>query len=276
MADTANRAKPGCIIAGSAVVLAAGTILLNEAWYKKYDRSSFHLYNDLDEWLQMDKAGHLFSSYSLSLSGIQLMRQTGLDDRKAIWYGGLYGPVFLSAIEVLDGFCRKWGFSLADMAANIAGSGFAVTQELVYGRQIGQIKYSYSGSGLARYRPEILGRNLPEKMLKDYNGQTYWLSFNLKAAGLPRVPGWLNISAGYSANGMLGGASNPGFVNDMEMPYLERHRQFFLAPDIDFSAIQTRSETIRVILRALNLVKFPSPALEYNTVDGLKLHLLYF
>jgi hypothetical protein len=164
------------------------------------------------------------------------------------------------------------------MAANIAGSGLAVSQELMYGRQIVLIKYSYSGSGLAQYRPGLLGRNLPERLLKDYNGQTYWLSLNMNTTmeDLVSLPGWLNISVGYSANGMLGGYSNPDFFNGMELPYYRRHRRFFLAPDIDFSAVQTRSETIRIILRALNLIKFPAPALEYNAEDGLRLHLLYF
>jgi hypothetical protein len=55
-----------------------------------------------------------------------------------------------------------------------------------------------------------------------------------------------------------------------------RYRQFFLAPDIDLSKIHTNSRTVKSILKALNFLKTPSPALEYNRNDGLKLHLIFF
>ena len=41
----------------------ASLVALNELWYADYPRSSFHFINDNDEWLQMDKLGHLSSSY---------------------------------------------------------------------------------------------------------------------------------------------------------------------------------------------------------------------
>ena len=46
-------------------------------------------------------------------------------------------------------------------------------------------------------------------MLKDYNGQTYWLSANLKSFfKKSNVPTWLNISVGYGAEGMFGATEN--------------------------------------------------------------------
>ena len=265
-------------LAASAVSWAGILILLNEAWYRDYPRSSFHLYNDWGEWFNMDKTGHMFSSYTLSLAGIHLMRKTGMERKKAAWTGGLYGPVFLSTIEILDGFSEEWGFSLADMAANIAGSAIAVSQELFLGHQVVRVKYSYNESGLAKYRPDALGSNLPEKMLKDYNGQTHWLSMNLSSLGgrMEVFPGWLNIAFGYSADGMTGGFSNPSVSNGRELPRFERYRQFYLAPDIDLSAVETGSGFINGLLRTLNFLKIPSPALEYNRVEGFRLHLLYF
>jgi hypothetical protein len=120
-------------------------------------------------------------------------------------------------IEVLDGFSAEWGFSIADMAANFAGTGLAISQELLTGRQTIRIKYSYRHSSLAQYRPEMLGRNLPERMLKDYNGQAYWISANISdLTGIPGViPDWLNIAFGYSANGMLGGYSDSYISDDL-------------------------------------------------------------
>jgi uncharacterized protein YfiM (DUF2279 family) len=271
-----KRKKLSYTLSASAISLTGMAILLNEAWYKNHDRSSFHFYDDSGEWLQMDKAGHFFTSYALSLAGIELMRNTGMDNTSAIWYGSLYGPIFLSVIEVLDGFSAGWGFSPADMAANFAGPALAVSQEVLTGHQHIRLKYSYRQSSLAQYRPEVLGRNLPERMLKDYNGQAYWISVNI--SGLTGssfvMPGWLNFAVGYSAGGMLGAYAD-SYISDYE-PYMVRYRQFFLAPDIDLSRIHTSSKAVNYILKALNFIKIPSPALEYNSKDGLRMHLLFF
>ena len=277
-ASRTDKCRLRVTLAASAVSWAGILILLNEAWYRNYPRSSFHLYNDWGEWFNMDKTGHIFSSYALSLAGIHLMRRTGMERNKAVWTGGLYGPVFLSTIEILDGFSEEWGFSLPDMASNIAGSAIAVSQELILGQQVARVKYSYHESGLAGFRPDALGSNLPEKMLKDYNGQTHWLSVNLCKLGgrMEILPPWLNIAFGYSAYGMLGGYSNPSFSNGTKLPHFDRYRQFFLAPDIDLSALETGSDIINALFRRLNFIKIPSPALEYNRVDGFRLHLLYF
>ncbi len=265
-------------LTATAAAWGGGMLLLNEAWYKNYPRSSFHFYNDMGQWYDMDKTGHLFSSYTLSLAGMHLMRRTGMESQKAAWIGGLYGPVFLSTIEILDGFSEEWGFSVPDMAFNIAGSAIAVSQELLFGRQVARIKYSYRESGLAHYRPDALGSNLPGRMLKDYNGQTHWLSVSpgrFPGEGTP-IPPWLGIAIGYSAHGLLGGSSNPSEFDGRELPHYERYRRFIISPDLDLSEIETGSEIINRALRLLNFLKVPAPAVEFNRVDGIRFHILFF
>jgi hypothetical protein len=44
---------------------------LNQLWYADYARSDFHFINDNAEWLQMDKAGHIYSSYHLGRLGLK-------------------------------------------------------------------------------------------------------------------------------------------------------------------------------------------------------------
>ena len=44
------------VIVGSAVFYAATLVFLRKAWYRK--SVPFHVYNDNDNWLQMDKVGH--------------------------------------------------------------------------------------------------------------------------------------------------------------------------------------------------------------------------
>ena len=86
----------------------------------------------------------------------------------------------------------------------------------------------------------------------------------------------LIISAGYGANGMLGSISNPAMHNGELLPYFERYRSFYLAPDIDYSRIQVNSEILQSIFTVLNFIKFPAPALEYNRLHGVQFHWVFF
>ena len=39
---------------------------LYNLWYKNYPQTSFHFFNDIEEWNYMDKAGHIYSSYQVA------------------------------------------------------------------------------------------------------------------------------------------------------------------------------------------------------------------
>src|SRR5687768_16790977 len=52
------------LVAGTSVALTGGSLIyLNQEWYAPYSTGKFHFFNDNAEWLQMDKAGHVFSTY---------------------------------------------------------------------------------------------------------------------------------------------------------------------------------------------------------------------
>lgn len=266
-------------VVGSHIAGFTGTmLLLNEAWYKNHPRSSFHFHNDLADWKQMDKGGHVVSAYHLSRFSHYSFRWAGLTNNQSAFWGGISANLFLATIEVLDGFSKEWGASWSDLAANITGSATFYLQQIYWQEQKIIWKYSFSKSGLYQYRPDLLGSNLAENMLKDYNGITYWLSFNLHSLlGKPEsMPPWLNLSAGYGAYGMLGSISNPAMHNGELLPHFERYRSFYLAPDIDYSRIQVNSEILQAIFTALNFIKFPAPALEYNRVQGVRVHWVFF
>ncbi|TAD94403.1 MAG: hypothetical protein EAY75_00090 [Bacteroidetes bacterium] len=40
-------------------------------------------------------------------------------------------------------------------------------------------KFSFFPTPFAEQRPELLGKNISQQWLKDYNGQTYWLSVDI-------------------------------------------------------------------------------------------------
>lgn len=260
--------------------LAVTTVsILNEQWYKNYPRSAFHLFNDNDEWLQMDKAGHLTTSYFIGRTGINLLKWSGVERRKAAWFGGMLGSAYLGAIEVLDGFSTQWGFSYGDIAANTLGSGIVTAQELIWSEQRISLKYSFRGSRYSQYRPSLLGWGLSERMLKDYNGQTYWMSVNIHSFlnEEARFPRWLNVAFGYGADGMTGGRVNPVNISGVngDPVVFDRYRQYYFSLDVDLSKIRTRSHFLKALFETVGFVKFPAPALEVNK-NGMRFNALGF
>ncbi|HET9430956.1 MAG TPA: DUF2279 domain-containing protein [Chitinophagaceae bacterium] len=258
---------------------------LYSAWYSKYEKTGFHSFDDSREWLQMDKAGHVFSAYAESRISMELWRWTGIERKKRIWLGGMSGAAYQTVIEVLDGFSEGWGWSWADFSANVLGSGALVAQELAWDDQRIKLKFSfhskkYDDPELNQRSKVLFGESSAESFLKDYNGQTYWASANLKPF-FPNssIPDWLSVSVGYGAEGLFGGRENVGRDEDgtiiFNRPDIKRYRKWFLAPDIDLSKIKTNSKALRFIFTTLSVFKFPLPSLEWSN-GKLRLHALYF
>jgi hypothetical protein len=263
----------------TASALYVGTMIgLYQIWYADYPKSSFHFINDSGEWLYMDKIGHTTTSYWIGRVGYESLRWSGVERKKAIWYGGTWGLVYLTSVEVFDGFSAEWGFSTTDFAANALGTGIFIGQQLLWDDQPFIFKYSFHQSDYAQYRPDLLGENFIQQMLKDYNGQTYWLSANI-ASFLPetsKFPKWLDVSFGYSGEGMLGASSNPSEYNGEPLPYFERYSQYFLSFDVDLTKIKTNNETVRLLLNLVGYLKIPCPSVEFNRIDKVKWHWLYY
>jgi uncharacterized protein YfiM (DUF2279 family) len=262
-----NKKRLAVVLSSEAVLYGGSLVGLNELWYKDYPRSSFHFFDDNDEWMQMDKIGHLTTSYYIGRVGIGFMNWTGMKRKKAIWFGGMLGSLYQTTIEVLDGYSSEWGFSAGDFAANTAGSLLCVGQQLAWDEQRIVLKFSFMQSKYSRFRPDVLGNTLTENILKDYNGQTYWLSVNPSSfmSSGTKFPKWLNIAVGYGADGMTGGSFNPPYIDaNGSQVYNERYRQFYLSLDVDLTRIKTRSKVLKTIFYAVGYLKIPAPALEFN------------
>ncbi|MES2838028.1 MAG: DUF2279 domain-containing protein [Bacteroidota bacterium] len=277
---TYNKARTIGFTSVTGTAMAASFVGLNQLWYKDYPREAFHLFDDNKEWLQMDKIGHSFSTYKLGKISVYMLRWSGVDNKKAIWYGSFAGSFYLLGIEIMDGFSSGWGFSLGDFAANTIGSAMVLSQNLLWNETKVEIKYSYKTSTYAQYRPNLLGSTRLEQMFKDYNAQNYWLSFgpaNL-IKGETKFPKWINVAIGYGANGMIGGHENPliDAKTGLAYPTFERYRQVYLGLDINLAKIKTKYKTLNSALALFGFLKIPMPALEYNKIDGLKFHPLFF
>ena len=270
--DTLNKKRRNAVVISKSALAGGALIALHQLWYKDYPQSSFHFKNDNNDWKQMDKIGHFMTSYYVGKIGMEALDWAGVSKKNQLIYGATYGFTFLTAVEVLDGFSKQWGASPGDILANAAGTGLLVGQELLWGEQRITVKYSFHQTDFAKQRPNTLGENYLQQALKDYNGQTYWLSANIwsfnKKSNFPK---WLNIAVGYGADGMLYGSQNTQ-NSVLQDPY----RQFYLSFDIDLVKIPTKSKFLKSVFSVINFIKIPAPTLEINTKGKVKFHYLYF
>jgi len=265
-----DKKKKNILLISEASIYTIALVGLNQLWYADYPRQSFRFKNDNSNWLQMDKMGHTAVSYYSGVAGIKAYQWAGFSRKKAIWYGGMTGSFFLTIIEVLDGFSYGWGASSGDLIANTTGSLFAIGQALKWNEQRIQLKYSYKPSEWADMNPEKLGNNHLERALKDYNGQTYWLSFNMKSLfqiDNESFPNWLSLSLGHSGNGMISA------LQKENQP--QRTRQYFMSFDIDLNKIKTKNKTLNSVLHTFGFLKFPAPTVELKK-GKLYFHPIYY
>lgn len=294
--DDFNKTRFYTALGVGSAIYASGTYFLVQNWYKDYGFSKFHTFDDFGEWQHMDKIGHIYTAYNQSSVMYSGARWTGMKKNNAVWFGVGMGMFLQTTVEVLDGFSPKWGFSLTDMCANILGAGMFYTEQRLWDDQkikfkVSSWKFSYpnenitsndgtASSTLSKRANSLFGKTFPERYLKDYNAQIYWLSFNLNSLTKnSEIPQWLNVSIGYGAQNMFGGFSNTWDETGKSFTVgdnYSRYKQFYLSPDIDFSKIKTQSQFLKGFLKALNLFKLPMPGIEVNTLGNVKWHWLIF
>jgi hypothetical protein len=256
---------------------AGSLFILSKTWYKDKQTVPFHFYNDNRGYMQVDKLGHTFGAYVYSYAGYHFLLNSGLTRKEALLYGAPLGLVLQTPIEIMDGIHEGYGFSWGDMAANSLGSALVLVQELLFREQTVKYKFSYWESDYARKANGYLGSNNINRIVKDYNGQTYWLSFPIdKIIANHILPDWLNIAVGYGANGMYGEFENITEYQGVTIPQTTRYRQYLISLDIDWTRIKTNSAFLKMVLKGMTFIKLPFPALEYNSKGEFKTYLLYY
>lgn len=287
------------ISVGTATALYAGfSVGLWEAWYKDFEIGRLKSIDDRKEWEQMDKVGHIYTAYHYARWSFQGLRWSGTRRPKALVMAVGTSLVLQSTIEVMDGYSEAWGFSWADMASNFAGAGLFATQELLWHEQrvnfkVSSFRRDYSevpipsrpeggpSSSLRERAEHLYGATPWQRFIKDYNGQTLWLTANptvLFGADEPKLP-WLNLAVGRSGRDIFGafsaGWSENGFSYNGN-PLAERGVDYVLSLDIDFDRIPTRSPVLKTVFHLLNHVKVPAPALVLAKANRPDYRWLYY
>ena len=265
------------------------------AWYNQFDQEAFHTFDDWNEWRNVDKAGHVYSAYFQAQLINDAALWAGYSEEKALVISSLASLWGQLNIEIMDGFSSEWGFSAGDVAGNLLGTGLFYAQQKIWKEQRIKVKMSFwpvsypvqtldSESGLAQSSlqgrsEELYGTGL-ERFLKDYNGQTIWLSAN-PSMFFPdtKLPKWLSVAVGYSAHNLFGGFENSWELDDerfvLDQDLFPRSSQFILALDYDLRKVKHSTAFGTALFKLLDIFKFPAPAVSYDTARGWQLHFLY-
>lgn len=263
-----NKKRLQSVLIGTTVGYGTGLAVLNHIWYKDSERQSFRFFNDQAEWKQLDKLGHFYTSFYLSYSASRILRWCSVEDRKANLYGALTGFVMTVPIEILDGFSDGYGASAGDIVADAVGPAFFLAQQLHWNEVRIYPKLSFHRTDFPPLRPALLGDDLISEIVKDYNGQTYWLSIDVDK--FTAFPKWLNLAIGYGAEEMIFARNSENIAAGYDP-----HRQYYISIDFDLTAIKTKSRFTKTLIHILNAVKLPAPAIQFSR-KGSEFHLFYW
>ena len=278
--DTTFNVKRTAWTSGAIATGWSGSILaLRNVWYKETWTDEFLLFDDSRQWLGMDKAGHVFTANLITKNISSFYRWSGTDRKKSLLIGSSVAFGYLASIELLDGYSKNWGFSWSDIGANTLGIAWYTWQELLWEEQRFKLKFSAHLSPFAQYRPNTLGSSQPERLIKDYNGQTYWISvtpaqFLDNSSSFPK---WLSFSFGYSVDEKLHGDFNVFNIIDSKsnIKTFQAKSQYLFSLDIDFEQFNPKRKWVKTLFKVINHVKIPFPAVILS--DGkLGVSPLYF
>lgn len=269
--DTLNKKRTSYSSIAVGSVWSGSMIGLWQFWYKHASKTDWHSFDDSKNWLQMDKAGHFYTAYKLNQLNTELFEWSGVSDKTSLLIGSSVSFGYQATLEILDARTVEWGFSWSDLIANTIGTCSYAGQKLAWNEERIIPKFSFAPTPYAQIRPNILGHQFHEQLLKDYNGQTYWLSFSPGSfLDKPsKIPKWLCISLGYSVDAKLVG-SEELYVDSSTGKTYQSRREFKCSLDIDFSRIPIKRPWLKMLVKQLNYLKvpFPSLILEDNQLKG--------
>lgn len=244
-------------------------------WWKAdsnfiYD-GSFHVVNDWDYALWLDKIGHAYGTAVISHFFTAGFQASNVNQELATWLGAIGGLGMQLYVEIQDGFAPtdketgepKWGFSPGDAISDFLGATYFVARYYYPYLNNFQLRVSYYPSEAFRN-----GEKPDNNISDDYDGQKMWLAFRMKNL-LPNNlaeywPSFLMLSAGYGVKGIGDNATDTGL-----------QQSYYLALDIDASEIPLHGEFWEFIKNTLNYIHFPMPGIKFSN-DGVSFLLIAY
>jgi len=206
--DRGLRWKNAAVIGGIAATVG---IYGATNWWEDGFSGSFHTVNE--GWFSQntneggaDKAGHAYGTYVMTRLLTRTFEAVGNDPGRALRLGTWTSLGVMTGVEVIDGFSKKYAFSLEDVVMNTAGVAFAVLAE-VYPSVDALLDFR-----LLYQKPDNVQQTGAATPLSDYSGQTFLLV--VKTDGIPRlrevpVVRYLEFEVGYNARGYEPNDSTP-------------------------------------------------------------------
>ncbi len=226
--------------------------------YYNQARSSFHFTKNKLKELEfydnnvrgLDKFGHIFSTSLFTQNIYYLSRWSGLDKKFSSYSAFILASSIMTAMEVHDAYYEKWGFSIGDFIANVAGAAFVVGQQNFSLLRNFDYKISY----------DFTHKKSDDAVIESYANMTFWVTAN--PTGLFEikngwVPNWLNIATGISITHSL-----------------PHKTEILIALDFNLKRIKTKSLFLRHLLHLVDRYKFPAPAI--RIAPGFIGYGLYF
>jgi len=181
------------------------------AWWTSADSSpTFHFRDEggfgLDTYAGgADKLGHLYANYLATRLYDGILEWGGFSRMTSLVTATSLTTTFFVAVELKDGYQNRYGFSLADLGADLGGQALALALELVPPVDSAfSLRLSYVPSRDYLHQRSARARL---DLLEDYSGQTYLLCFHLAALPTIRrfsalsVLRYADLSLGFSALG---------------------------------------------------------------------------
>lgn len=238
-----NYTKLALVGAGTVGTIAVIHVYQQHAWWSG-QRRSFHIVNDWEYALNIDKIGHFYGATLISNLFSGSLKWAGIDEKKAMIYGALLGTVFGLYVEFEDGFATDWGFSPGDAGADILGAWYPVVQHYVPFFRNFNFKWSYIPT-------TQLKTGVKKIFIDDHEGQTMWLSISLNNFLPEKIekfyPDFLNIAIGYGVRNLDGRGGG--------------QREFYISLDYDLEKLPGDGWLWKFIKKNLNYIHLPAPAI---------------
>ncbi|MBX7155500.1 MAG: DUF2279 domain-containing protein [Candidatus Kapaibacterium sp.] len=248
-------------------------------WNQRSDR--FHVAEDGDYALHVDKCGHFFGGYIMSYYASEILQSSGVSYQPARVWGTLMGIMYMGYIEAEDGFATGWSFSPSDFYWNVTGATYHLLQSYVPVLQNFTPKWIYMPSNLIgehRRLTDYHTMHEADNFNDDYSSSTFFLSMkmhNLLPEGWKEYwPKWITLDVGYAARN-LGWIDPKNYLQDRKLIIALDYDLVEMLPDFSKCVGGNLGNILNWLKQSCNYFKFPSPALEFGESGMTRFNLLY-